>query len=970
LREGGAVDKYVELLERQREQAALSALIVAACQGAGRFAAVEGAAGIGKTCLLTAAQAEAKRAGMRVLAARGMELEREFAYGVVRQLFEPALASADEVERAELLAGAAGQAASLFGKSDLTAGSMVHGDASFAMVHGLFWVTANACANRPLLLCVDDLHWSDAPSLRFFVHLLPRLEGLRVLVLVGLRPTESGTDQHLLAHVMTDPLIEVLRPAPLSQAGSAQLVRTVLDVYAEEEFCVACHVATGGNPLWLRELTSVAMAEGLEPTAAGAARLIEFAPRAVRRRVALRLARLGPAAEAVCEAVAILGHGAEPARVAALAGLELTEAVEAARQLEAVDILYWRGRAHSHGVAELSGAGLGFIHPLVRAAVYDGLSEEKRLTGHTRAARLLDEVDAGAEQVAAHLLLVPPTHDPVVAAALRRAADGALASGSPESAVTYLERCLQESPAETERVEVLIQLGAAAQLVDMAKATKYLSAALAFVQEPPGRAAVAEMLGRILASWERYDEAALVYSQAAQALGEEHTDLRRRLDAGLLGVAIADPALQELAAEYVSRLRDAPFDAGLGSRMLDTTIALYDALTMTGAPAEDAVARARRGLADGVLIEHSHSSEALIFGCMVLMAADLDDVMPLFDAWMAWAHRRGSMFGVGVVKCFRGLAWSWRGFLAEAEADLRDAVRAIEATGALTAQPIARGHLANVLIEQGRLEEAAAALEWVGIPDPLPRAGYWGWFLECRARLLILQGRANDGLKAMLACGDRVTAGGRHNPALVAAWRCGAALALFTLGRREEACTLAAEELQLAHRWGAPGALGRALRVAGIVEGGEEGLKLLREAVAVLTSSPAQLEYAKALLELGAALRRAGQRIESREYLRQGVQVAHICGAAPLVERGWTELRASGARPRRTEPLGPAALTPSEWRVAELAAAGHSNRDIAQELFITINTVEVHLTRIYRKLGIKGRAGLAHALFGPSDRMQ
>ncbi len=264
-------------------------------------------------------------------------------------------------------------------------------------------------------------------------------------------------------------------------------MRTVLDVQAEEGFCVACHLATGGNPLWLRELTSVAIAEGLEPTAAGAARLIELGPRAVRRRVALRLARLGPAAEAVCEAVAILGDSAVPSQVAALAGLELTEAVEAVRQLEAVEILYWRGRVLSHGVSELSGAGLGFIHPLVRAAVYDGLSETKRLAGHARAAQLLDEADAGAEQVAAHLLLVPPTHDPAVAVTLRRAADEALASGSPESAVTYLERCLQEPPAETERVEVLIQLGATAQLVDMTKATKYLSAALALVQEPTCR---------------------------------------------------------------------------------------------------------------------------------------------------------------------------------------------------------------------------------------------------------------------------------------------------------------------------------------------------------------------------------------------------------------------------------------------------------------------------------------------------
>jgi DNA-binding NarL/FixJ family response regulator/predicted negative regulator of RcsB-dependent stress response len=956
--------EYMELLEREREQAALTALITAACQGTGRFAAVEGAAGIGKTCLLAAARAEAEQAGMRVLTARGMQLEREFTYGVVRQLFEPVLVAADEGERAELLAGAAGQAASLFGKPDPGAWSALGGDASFAMVHGLYWVAANLCVNQPLLLCVDDFHWSDAPSLRFFAHLLPRLEGLRVLVLAGLRPSEPGTDQHLVTQLMTDPLVELLHPAPLSQAGSARLVRAMLGAQAEEEFCDACHGATGGNPLWLHELIGVAVAEGLKPTAAGAARVVELGPRAVGRRVALRLARLGPAAEAVCEAVAILGDGAMPAHVAALAELELTEAVEVARQLEAVDILYWRRRVPSPGASELSGTGLGFIHPVVRSAVYDQLPESKRLAGHARAAWLLDKADAGAEQVAAHLLLILPANDPAGVSTLRQAADEALARGSPESAVTYLERCLQEPLTEPERVEVLIQLGAAAQLVDMAKATKYLSAALTLVQEPKCKATVVEMLGRTLYGRGRYDEAAQVYSQAVQALGEEHVDLRRRLDMGLLSVATANPALRELAAERVSRLRDAPSDAGPGSRMLDIAIALYEALT--GVPAQAAVARARRGLADGVLIEHSHSSEALVFGSLVLIAADLDEVMPLFDAWMAWAHRHGSMFAVGVAKCFRGLAWIRRGFLAEAEADLRDAVRAIETTGANTAQPIVRGYLADALMEQGRLDEAATVLECVGVPGSLPRAGYWVWVLEGRARLLLLRGQIEEGLEAMLACGHRLAAGGYNNPAFVA-WRSGAALALLTLGRREEAYTFAAEELTLARQWGAPRALGRALRVLGIVDGGEQGLELLQEAVAVLAPSSARLEYAKALIELGAALRRAGQRIGCREYLRQGIELAYICGAAPLVERGRTELRASGARPRRAEPSGPGALTPSERRVAELAAAGRSNRDIAQELFITVNTVEGHLTRTYRKLGITSRAGLAQAL-PPSDQ--
>jgi DNA-binding CsgD family transcriptional regulator len=949
----------VELLEREGEQAALAALVAAACRGTGQCAVVEGTAGIGKTRLLTAARAQADQVGMRVLAARGSELEREFAYGVVRQLFEPVLAGASNAERAELLAGAAGQVASLFGQPDPSGRSSADGDTSFAMVHGLYWLTVNLCGQRPTLLCVDDLHWSDAPSLRLLAYLLPRLEGLRLLMLVGLRPAEPATEQDLLAQITTDPLVRLVRPAPLSQDGSAQLIRAVLSGEVEEGFCTACHVATGGNPLWLRELVGVAVAEGFESTAAGAARLAELGPRAVGRRVALRLARLGSAAEAVCAAVAILGDGAVLAQVAALARLELAETAEAACQLVDAEILYRQRQSSLNGASRLFGGVLGFVHPLVRVAVYEQLSETERLAGHARAARLLADAGAAAEEVAAHLLLVPPTGNPSVVATLRGAADEALARGSPESAVAYLERCLAEPPEPVEHVDVLVQLGAAAQLVDMAKAAEYLTAALARVQEPERRAVIAEMVALTLfLLGERFDEAVQVCSQAAQALGEEHADLRRQLDAALLLAAPADPGLRGVAAECVSRLRDVPVDVSPGGRMLDTQIALYD--TLSTMPAEAAVARARRGLADGV-IEQSSINPTLVSGCMVLMAADLEEVMPLLDALLAWAHQHGSMRDFGYVRYLRGMAWLWRGALAEAEANLRNAMQAIEAMRADVGRPLVGAPLADALMEQGRLAEAAVALDWAGMPEPLPRTGFWYWCLDSRARLLILQGRIEEGLEMLLACGRRFAAHGGRNPAFVA-WRSSAAQALLALDRRDEAHTLVTEELDLAQRWGAPRALGRALRVAGLVEGGEKGLILLQEAVDVLAPSPARLEHAKTLVELGAVLRRAGWRVECREHLRRGIEQAQVCGAAPLVKRGWIELRASGARPRRVEPSGPAALTPSERRVAELAAAGRSNRDIAQALFVTINTVETHLTRAYRKLGITRRAGLTQAL--------
>jgi len=540
--------QHAELLERDRELHKLDALVRAAGQGAGRLAVVAGPAGIGKTHLLAAARTGAGRAGMRVLSARGSELEREFAYGMARQLFEPVLAQASPGERAELLAGGARQAAPLFGSIGVSTAAPGP-DSSITTLHGLFWLTAKLSRQAPLMLAVDDLHWSDRPSLRFLAHLLPRLQGLPLLVLAGLRPTERDADRDLLAQLTTDPLVETVRLAPLSQPASARLVRAVLAREADDAFCAACHTASGGNPLLLRELADMAAFENLEPTAAGAAHLVALGPRVVGQRVALRLERLGPAAVALCRAVAIFGDGANVAHAAALAGLDPADAVQLARRLSDMEILRWRALAASGApwAAATAGAApaltVGFVHPLVLAAVYDGLQESERLALHAHAARLLAQAGASAEQIAAHLLLVPPGSDGVPVGALRRAAHEAVTRGSPEGALAYLERCLAEPLPDAQRAEVLLQLGHAARVVDMTKTIEYLSAALALIREPERRAVTAEMLGRALFLAGRDGEAVAVYSRAANDLSVEHASLGRQLEAGLLQVALANPAL-------------------------------------------------------------------------------------------------------------------------------------------------------------------------------------------------------------------------------------------------------------------------------------------------------------------------------------------------------------------------------------------------------------------------------------------
>jgi len=190
------------------------------------------------------------------------------------------------------------------------------------------------------------------------------------------------------------------------------------------------------------------------------------------------------------------------------------------------------------------------------------------------------------------------------------------------------------------------------------------------------------------------------------------------------------------------------------------------------------------------------------------------------------------------------------------------------------------------------------------------------------------------------------------------------ALALAQLGEVNEARKLAAEELELARAWGTPGVIGAATRVAGLVADREPGIELLRDAVATLEASEMRLEHAHALVDLGAALRRAGKRTDAREHLATGLELGHRCGATALVDMAQAELRAAGARPRRRTLSGIGSLTPSELRVAEMAAEGMTNKEIAQALFVTLRTIETHLSHTYGKLEISSRDQLSDALAG------
>src|SRR5262245_11574471 len=955
---GGPVERSFSarptLLERDGELEAVDALIGAAAAG-GRLLVIEGPPGIGKTSLIVEAKARAQEAGLQVLSARGSDLERAFSYGVVRQLFEPLLARVSDDERAALLGAAAELAAPLFDPVHLA--DQPSEDTSLAMLHGLFWLTANIAVRGPILLAVDDLQWCDTASVRWLGYLLPRMEGLPVLLVVNLRPAEPGEDPALIGRILSDPLAVVIRPPPLSVKASAQFVRASLPPGADDAFCFACHEETGGNPLLLRELANGVADEGLAPIAANVPRLRELEARVGGRAVSVRLSRLPPEATRLARAVAILGDGADPHLAAALADLDEDRASQATADLVRADVLLPR-------------SPLGFVHPLIRAAVYEGQTPLERSRAHALAWRLLAEVGAEPERIGAHLLRVPGAGDPRIVAVLRDAARRAGSRGASESAVAYLRRALAEPPPAEERAQVLFELGSAEALVSGGDAVEHLREVHDLVSDPILRAKAALMLGRQL-FFLQPDESAAVFTRALEELAGVHSEpagvdseLERVLEAGLITNALFGPSLYPEAVRRLERVRADPRDVTVAEKMLLALLAFHDA--RANVPAAVAVALARRARFDEALPAGEISSGPLMLASAVLAIADLDDALPMCDAAIADAHRRGSVIAFATAKAHRAEALVYRGDLAEAEAEGREALAAFDSWQIAGAFPALLGSfLAEALMEQGRLDEAASVLARGGFRESPPETLRLYAFLFSRARFHILSGNATGGLEEMLEAGRRFQAVGGRNPAFMP-WRSQAALVLLSLGRQREARRLADEELELARIWGAPRALGAALRAVGLVQGGVEGLARLEEAVGVLAGSPAKLEHAKARTELGAALRRANRRAQAREHLRRAVELATICGAAPLAARAEAELLATGARPRRIALSGVESLTPSERRVAEMAAAGPSNREIAQALFVTPKTVEVHLSSAYRKLGISSRSQLAAALAEPA----
>jgi DNA-binding CsgD family transcriptional regulator len=946
-----------QLLERSEELARIESALTEARAGRGRFVLIEGPPGIGKTALLAAARTAAADGGMRVLRSRGAELERDFAFGVVRQLFEPPLAEVSELERAELLEAAAGVAAGLLGLPGAPPpdGPPASGvDPSFAVLHGLYWLCANLAAIDPLCVVVDDVQWADAASLRYLAFLLTRLEELDIALVAATRPRERGTDAKLLATVTSDPSAELIRPPPLTRAAVAGLIESRLAAIPDPVFVDACLRATRGTPFLVRVLVA-ALSEGcIAPTADGAPYVERIGARTVGQAIRLRLSRLPGHAGRLARALAVLERG-NLLEAAQLAELDEAEAFDAAESLTAAGILE-------------SGRPLTFIHPVVRSGIYSDLTGAERAQGHRRAARLLAGQPGSNERVANHLLISEPACDGWVLERLVEAACEAGKRGAPEVEAVFLRRALAEPPAPRDYYGLLLDLGMAEASAGLSDWPEHLQQAVDTAPNVVAAAEAAMVLALALNRAQRFAEAVDVLDRAASSLDSRDSELALLLEAAAVLPVLNDPATAPSLALRTERLRERA--AGDRAAPLELLAVAGFTSILTNEPAGVGADFATRALAAGGGAPPRPDGEpwfsfATWFSqatLSLLWAERYAQVRPLLDSSIAQARITGDSGRLSLGLATRGWLALRRGDLSAAEVDARTALAATE----LPAPPLYRvlngSVLVNALVDQGELDAAEQALapldseaEGGSVPAAVLRFA--------RGRLRFGQGRIGEGLEDCLAVGARLTQGMVACPGFLP-WRSEAALAQLALGDREPARRLAEEELELAQAFGAPRALGLAKRAAGVSTGGDRGASLLREAIDEFGRGDARLERARALADLGALLRRRNRRTEARELLREALDAAHRAGARPLAEYAETELRATGARPRRVVLTGLDSLTASERRIAELAGQGLTNREIAQMLFVTARTVEGHLTSVFRKLQLDSRDALPAALAG------
>lgn len=900
---------------REPELSRLTSLFPLVQGGRAASAVLVGEFGMGKTATLRTTAALAADAGFTVAIATGSRLESHLPGGLARQLAYALEDDGSPRPRVTEQCGPAGEAEAL---------------------ERFFAIVRDATDRGPLFLGIDNVHLADAWSMRCLAYIRHRVLDLPVLIiltsLIGHPPHEEVA---LLEMAGCTPATITLNG--LGDAGAAEILGL-----AQGELATACREATGGNPYLLQALRP-RLLPGADPHELGSSLIGQI--------LHTRMAEF-PHAQEILQAAAILGEDAGFDLLAQLAGVDEFDA------LQAIDTM-----VRLHVLNNSNSPTLTYA--FVRNSVLKDMPRTTRAVNHARAAKLLSESGAPTERVAAHLLDATSIRIPWGVDVLRLSARNAVFSGQAELAARHLGRALEERLTSGRRVAVLLQLAHAEFQLDPPAAAKRVREA---VDTIGNRETAAFIATAMLLSLCGGQDARLGISAAGQ--------IAARLDAG--GPDAVWPLLcMTYLAEAGSRLgpppefRDfeeqwAPLTDPAAQRSRSALLAL-DAVR-SGDSAQNAVGHFADALSgdDGELFEQ-HYFFTLATAVLADEPAHVDRLCRVLDVerepWDVHVPH-GALPTLA-----RGIALQASGDLQRASVHFESLLRRFDERGGTTTCPVGvlcAAKLVECWVDLGRFEAATSLLDRM---DFVASQGLFThtYLLYARGRLRVATGYTRFGFEDLLSCGRRLAHHGMRFPGFVP-WRAHAARAALALGQADDAARLAEEDINASARWGAARPLGTALTTLGLVREDDEAERALNKAITTLRSSPARLQLATALTELGTLHARHGQSEKAIETLRQAVELSEHCGARPLARRAAEELRSSrrALTPAKDNEHG---LTRQENRIAVMAAQGLTNREIATALHLTRRTVELHLSGAYRKLGIPGRAELGGALAKSSHRV-
>lgn len=911
-----------DLLHRGPALAVLSECVARLMAGKPAAVIIEGDRGSGKSALL-AAMTDGCRAQVN-LRARCHAAERGFSFGVAGQLLDRLPAAGLE----ELIGAAEGSAQEhrLF-------------DRCYRAVREL-------TARGPVVLAMDDVHLVDDLSARWLSYLTRRLDDLPAALLVTVSAGGPALGKPAMTELLADLRAlargEVTRCDPLCADCTGVLMSRKLGRQVDPVLARMYQTLTRGNPYTLSVASSqLASAPGAGPDAA-----LDMAASVVAGTALGWLRQDDPVKAKVAEQFAVSGSG-----TLETAAMLTGQGEEVARE----------ARAAFRGIGLFAPAGPDkFAYPAFGDVITNMVQPGDRAVMHAHAAKMFAQIGESAALAAKHAMLAGTIGQPWVRLVLRQAARQAAAAGDWLRGASYLNRALLEPGSPRQTLAITAELSALEFHRDIDACLRQVNAASALAAADPGSEDALAVASDAALTIEDGDAAAIFCGAAASLASGRNTTHSVLLRLAASALLCGHPHLSEQTTgirKAMRRLASGPAD--MAARQLQSALALSTAARGHHAGrcrvlALRAAAGGRAGCTDPVHSTLSGAALALVW------VGELDSASDTCAQALEAAHRMASPTGEALALFVRSEIAFQRGNLTAALNDAHQALQLFQVVGASTLGAAAAAVLARVRLIRGEPGVIPAQMA-----SPVPRASGHPFVLamqqETSGMIAAAQGNHALALRLYLEAGCQLMAGGMVNPAC-SVWRSLAVGQLVALGRIWDARTLADTELALARSWGSPGPLGRALIAASAAYEGADRRALLVEAVTVLEDSGCRLQLARALIALGCDMHAnsAGPDRTASDMLERGLNLAESCGAAALAATAYQAMRARGARPRGH--LASTGLTSAERRVAELVMTGMSNQDVADKLTLSKRTIDTHLGRIYRKLGITGRDRLGEAL--------